>query len=185
MSYYRDTYLKSEDWKNLRALKLHESKNKCKLCGKKNQSNDVHHVKYKKLYDVKLSDLIVLCRPCHNNVHVLLEKYAGLKKLDTKLNIKTVKLHITKPLRQAIAGRKFSRRRRGKIHETFCIFKRELFANGLICKKRMVWRDSFFESEIIEQSLTSPDALIRGYMEVTMRDPRRLIPVLYKPFKMP
>lgn len=72
MSYYRDVYLKSEDWKNLRAAKLHSVGNRCFACGHTSPSNDVHHIQYRKPHDVKTDDLIVLCRPCHDFVHKVL-----------------------------------------------------------------------------------------------------------------
>ncbi len=75
MSYYRNVYLKSDEWRTLRAAKLHSKKNKCQICGFVSKHNDVHHVKYKKLYDVSIKDLKVLCRSCHDKVHSLLDKY--------------------------------------------------------------------------------------------------------------
>lgn len=91
--FYRFTYLKSEHWQNLRIAKLAEVDAKCRRCKARDLSNDVHHLIYRKLYDVQLPDLIVLCRACHSQVHGALEKYRefmeqdGLAKsswLDTK-----------------------------------------------------------------------------------------------------
>lgn len=80
-SFYRNTYLKSEHWQNLRLQKLVESDCLCLRCGKQSQSNDVHHLCYKKLYDVKTVDLVVLCRTCHDFVH---EKLDQIKLLDAE-----------------------------------------------------------------------------------------------------
>jgi hypothetical protein len=66
--------LKSEDWKNLRAAVLHRDDNKCVRCKKESTANDVHHLQYRNLWDVKPSDLITLCRKCHELAHEVAEK---------------------------------------------------------------------------------------------------------------
>lgn len=73
-SFYREVYLKSEHWQNLRLQKLVEADCLCLRCGKQSQSNDVHHLCYKNLYDVTTLDLVVLCRDCHDFVHEKLEQ---------------------------------------------------------------------------------------------------------------
>jgi hypothetical protein len=65
--YYRNVYLNSEHWKNLRAEKLQISP-KCEKCGSY-LSLDVHHKSYGQLYDVLIQDLETLCRACHNKEH--------------------------------------------------------------------------------------------------------------------
>jgi 5-methylcytosine-specific restriction endonuclease McrA len=65
--YYRETYLKSEHWKTLRAEKS-ISTPKCERCGH-GGTMDVHHKAYHHLYDVSLEDLETLCRRCHNKHH--------------------------------------------------------------------------------------------------------------------
>lgn len=71
--FYRFQYLKSDHWQNLRLEKMVEVDAHCLRCGIRDLSNDVHHVRYRKLYDVELSDLIVLCRDCHKIMHEVLE----------------------------------------------------------------------------------------------------------------
>lgn len=76
---YREGYLKSDHWRNLRLKKLVVSGTLCHFCRKDSASNDVHHVKYpKNLTDTKLSHLRVLCRRCHNLVHEVLRKYPAI-----------------------------------------------------------------------------------------------------------
>lgn len=70
--FYRFEYLKSEHWKDLRIAKLASVDAVCARCKTRDLSNDVHHVRYKNLYDVELLDLIVLCRHCHDLVHQFL-----------------------------------------------------------------------------------------------------------------
>lgn len=71
--YYRTVYLKSPHWSNLRLEKLTDVDACCERCGKRDLSNDVHHLRYKKLYDVTLDDLVVLCRKCHDLTHQALD----------------------------------------------------------------------------------------------------------------
>lgn len=94
MSYYRDKYLKSEDWKTLRDSKVARCGNICALCQKEQSSVDVHHLKYKHLYDVTHDDLRVLCRDCHNKIHALLLKYPKMKTLGRKRLWQTIKCHL-------------------------------------------------------------------------------------------
>jgi len=63
-------YLKSDDWKKKRSLKLRKQ-DRCVICGAR-EHLDVHHMVYRNLYDVKQSDLRVLCRRCHYLAHDLI-----------------------------------------------------------------------------------------------------------------
>lgn len=72
-------YLQSEHWRCLRYSKLFTDGNQCDVCGKSDPSNDVHHLRYHKLYDVSLSDLIVLCRRCHDLAHEVIESFGSEK----------------------------------------------------------------------------------------------------------
>ncbi len=71
MSYYRDVYLKSEDWKNLRAAIIHFQDGLCECCGGK--AKDVHHINYRNLTDVLPMDLMAVCRDCHDAIHLALK----------------------------------------------------------------------------------------------------------------
>jgi len=64
---YRNNYLKSEHWANLRSLKLAETP-QCEVCGT-TEDLDVHHKNYRNLYDVQLFQLEVLCRHHHSIRH--------------------------------------------------------------------------------------------------------------------
>ena len=59
-------YLKSERWQNLRKSVLHRDNELC-ICGKK--ATEVHHKTYERLGNEPPSDLVSLCRNCHQNVH--------------------------------------------------------------------------------------------------------------------
>jgi hypothetical protein len=78
MSWYRDVYLKSEDWQNLRAAIIALHNGRCYGCGCRSLSVDVHHIQYRKLFDVKTSDLRPLCRTCHDIIHQIIKmKYSN------------------------------------------------------------------------------------------------------------
>lgn len=67
-SWYDNVYLKSKRWTKLRRRKLKEQDFKCNRCGAI-KPLQVHHVDYKNVFDVTLSDLEVLCVPCHAKEH--------------------------------------------------------------------------------------------------------------------
>lgn len=66
---YKD-YLKSDHWKSLRNRKLSHSKRRCAICGSKERL-EVHHLQYKNIFDVDLTDLRILCNRCHKLYHEL------------------------------------------------------------------------------------------------------------------
>lgn len=61
-------YLQSDHWKKLRLLKISQVGYKCQDCGVQ-KNIQVHHIRYKKIYNVKTNDLRVLCRDCHIKYH--------------------------------------------------------------------------------------------------------------------
>ena len=63
---YREEYLLSDHWKELKECKLTQTP-LCENCGTQRYI-EPHHVNYKNLYDVELSDLKTLCRKCHYEV---------------------------------------------------------------------------------------------------------------------
>jgi len=86
--WYRNIYLCSEHWKQLRKEKKRLNP-VCEICGSKKKL-DVHHKNYRGIYDVLLEDLQTLCRRCHNSRHKFLNrlkkkslrsKYRGFKRL--------------------------------------------------------------------------------------------------------
>lgn len=63
-------YLKSEHWKVLRRKRLEIAGYKCEKCGTP-YALQVHHLRYKKIYDVTPEDLRVECSVCHAKEHRL------------------------------------------------------------------------------------------------------------------
>lgn len=56
---------------------------KCPCCNKRSNL-DVHHIRYKKIWDVHTDDLVVLCRNCHEDAHKLYESKPFAKQLNRK-----------------------------------------------------------------------------------------------------
>lgn len=70
---YRFGYLKSEHWQNVRIEALAREKARCQICGEESISNDAHHIWYaENAYDTRESQLVILCRPCHDFIHIML-----------------------------------------------------------------------------------------------------------------
>lgn len=86
--FYRNVYLHSDHWKELRTRKLTINP-LCENCGDDTMV-EPHHINYKELYDVTLSDLRSLCRKCHNIVHIELkrQKLSQIHSLQKKLRRK-------------------------------------------------------------------------------------------------
>jgi 5-methylcytosine-specific restriction endonuclease McrA len=67
--YYRNTYLKSDEWQRKRYVVLKRDGWKCLKCGKR--ATEVHHKKYsvKNIGKEPIHWLDSLCRSCHNLEH--------------------------------------------------------------------------------------------------------------------
>ena len=63
-----DQYLQSEWWRKIRKEALDHADNHCMICAS-TEKLDVHHNTYERLGCEKLSDVIVLCRSCHELYH--------------------------------------------------------------------------------------------------------------------
>jgi hypothetical protein len=70
---YRFVFLRSEKWKAVRLQALANQKAQCRLCGYESIANDAHHLYYPaSVWDTDPSDLVILCRPCHELIHRIL-----------------------------------------------------------------------------------------------------------------
>lgn len=73
-----DDYLVSDDWKKIKK-KFYKSSYcskingtpSCSVCKSPKRPN-VHHTTYKNLGNEKMSDLLLVCNPCHNLIHAVL-----------------------------------------------------------------------------------------------------------------
>ena len=62
-------YMRSKMWERKRQQFLDSKKSTCcEICGAKG-SNQVHHRTYQRLLIEKMSDLVLLCRECHDDFH--------------------------------------------------------------------------------------------------------------------
>ena len=68
-TYYRDKYLKSDDWKRKRYVVLKRDNWRCVNCGAK--ATQVHHKRYAKRNIGKepIKWLVSVCDKCHNSLH--------------------------------------------------------------------------------------------------------------------
>lgn len=60
-------YLRSEHWETLRMRIRKRDNYRCFACP--SVVDEVHHINYRSLYDVKDEDLICTCQPCHAAIH--------------------------------------------------------------------------------------------------------------------
>lgn len=66
---YREVYLKSDHWKDIRQKRIDIDKGECQMCGK-TDSLVVHHISYDRLGNEDVDyDLITLCTDCHSWIH--------------------------------------------------------------------------------------------------------------------
>jgi len=132
---YRFEYLKSQDWKTVRAAALHRDGYACKLCDKFSKSNDAHHIDYPPdVWDTMPEHLITLCRECHDVVHVFardVEKYPSSKK-------KTTRLKLELALKQAINAVQSRRRRQERVNK----IPKECVLISPIGKCGLCWNES-------------------------------------------
>jgi len=66
--WYWQVYLKSNHWNDLRTTALENANHRCCKCGC-GGSLDVHHERYKSIFNVTQDDLSVMCRKCHHAEH--------------------------------------------------------------------------------------------------------------------
>lgn len=68
---YRNGYLRSEHWKQVRYKRLKYDKFRCRLCGSTENLN-VHHTRYDNLRDEDIKhDVVTLCYTCHSMAHTI------------------------------------------------------------------------------------------------------------------
>ena len=69
---YQD-YLQSEHWTQFREQALAHYGSKCYICGDDDTAVEVHHNTYERLGGELMSDVIPLCRDCHQGVTDMLK----------------------------------------------------------------------------------------------------------------
>lgn len=120
---YRD-YLKTEHWKNIRKLIRKKYNNKCKNC-KTSERLEVHHKTYRNIGNELLSNLVLLCRDCHQQVHD--QSNSNKQMLEDKRTMRSVAFNYIKDkykIKREIQDIRFFMKRRNsivKVNESFCI----------------------------------------------------------------
>ena len=71
-------YMGSPEWKNFRRMALAKASHRCQVCGS-NLNLQVHHNNYDRLGCELLSDVVVLCEPCHNLHHACRDNRTAAK----------------------------------------------------------------------------------------------------------
>ena len=61
-------YMDSKEWQRKRSARLAIDRKQCVLCGTLNNLH-VHHVTYERLFNEKMSDLMTVCKSCHEVLH--------------------------------------------------------------------------------------------------------------------
>jgi hypothetical protein len=61
-----DKYIQSAQWRGISALMKKQAKNLCQDCGKPSLTLETHHLNYDRFGCERMSDLRVLCKPCHD-----------------------------------------------------------------------------------------------------------------------
>lgn len=64
-------YLLSDEWAQLKIDLFNQRSKKCEKCGSKKQIC-VHHKNYNNIFKEEPSDLIILCKKCHEKEHGIL-----------------------------------------------------------------------------------------------------------------
>lgn len=62
-------YINSPEWENLRERKFLQVGRQCEACQWNRPPLECHHLEYRNLIDCNPSDLLVLCKRCHNRLH--------------------------------------------------------------------------------------------------------------------
>ena len=65
----KQVYMRSDTWNKLRKSVLKRDNYSCQGCNIEDVSLEVHHITYKRLYKERKSDLVSLCRNCHQEIH--------------------------------------------------------------------------------------------------------------------
>lgn len=79
INYYK--YIESDEWYELREKCFERDEYVCRLCGS-SENLQAHHLSYERLGMNELSDLVTLCRKCHQAVHkhTIIKEFGNEKK---------------------------------------------------------------------------------------------------------
>lgn len=156
---YRQEYLKSEDWKNLKNLVM-SCQPICQCCS--NKATDVHHMVYRNIVDVKISDLLPVCRKCHDIIHQAINDGWISQNVKDLEEIKTKTLSINsdekyKIYKKWMQEKHFLSEKEIKLLKTLQGFVMQKIS-GLV--KRNVWYDKISEMKFTGKQILKIRAII-------------------------
>lgn len=64
-----DKYMNTKHWKRIKRKTLKRCSNKCMFCGTHKGTLILHHNNYLNLYAERKSDVIIMCKACHETLH--------------------------------------------------------------------------------------------------------------------
>lgn len=73
-------YMKSPEWKAIRAERLKLDDSTCQHCGACYVPLQIHHITYKRLGEERLEDLISLCETCHKKEHERIDQIIAVRR---------------------------------------------------------------------------------------------------------
>ena len=65
----KKAYLNSPEWKSIKRQRLAIDRYTCQSCNQSGLSLEVHHLHYRTFKSESLSDLVSVCRNCHEAIH--------------------------------------------------------------------------------------------------------------------
>lgn len=78
-TWYHAVYLESDHWRDLRLRAFFHHGKRCHQCRSPHQLQ-VHHLRYRSIFDVTVEDLQILCDSCHKLEHLGLSQPRKLRK---------------------------------------------------------------------------------------------------------
>lgn len=66
---FKQDYLRTSQWNTLRKHILKRDNYTCQACSSRNIPLEVHHISYTNFMQEKDTDLIAVCRSCHQSIH--------------------------------------------------------------------------------------------------------------------
>lgn len=69
-------YLRSKRWRKIRQITRLRADGKCEACLRRD-GQDCAHLTYKRIFNERLSDLVWLCRQCHQEIDRICKQEAG------------------------------------------------------------------------------------------------------------
>lgn len=146
------TYLQSPEWQQRRARCRRDARNRCEACKFKGPL-DAHHLTYARIFNEDQTDLMALCRECHDRIEAhVAAGHIGRNGNTAKLRARTIAILIEtaanvpqprtkanrKPAKQNTPGLDELRSKHHLPRADFLRFVRDKFTSGFSRKRRAV-----------------------------------------------